>query len=458
MPGDEARCGLRWAVYSLLIAVAVGNMAGRLMAVNSVNRPTAERPFLSANDRSRWATIRSLVELGTYEIDAIITEPGWDTIDRVKHTGRDGQLHSYSSKPPLLATLLAGEYWLVHRLTGATLGTHPYAIGRLMLVTTNIVPLVLMWVLVARLVERFGETDWGRLFVMAVATLGTFLGTFAVVLNNHLPAAVSAAVALYAVVRIWCDGRRRPGWFVVAGLAATFTVACELPALAFLAMVAAALLWRAPRETLQAFVPAALVVVVAAVATNYAAHADWKPAYAHPEWYEFTEIVRGQPRASYWSNPNGIDRGEPSRAVYAMHALVGHHGIFSLTPVWLLSIAGTWQWLRSGDTNRRNLAVLVATLTVVCLVFYLGLRPQVQRNYGGMTSGFRWMFWFTPLWLVVMLPAADRLSRSRMGQSVALVLLTFSVLSASYPTWNPWTHPWIYHWMNYCGSAVLGGQ
>ena len=26
--------------------------------------------------------------------------------------------HLYSSKPPLLATLMAGEYWVIHKLTG----------------------------------------------------------------------------------------------------------------------------------------------------------------------------------------------------------------------------------------------------------------------------------------------------------------------------------------------------
>ena len=68
-----------------------------------------------------------------------------------------------------------------------------------MLFTVNILPLMLMYVLLARLVERFGTTDWGRIFVMAAATLGTLLNTFAVVLNNHIVAAVSAAVAMYAL-------------------------------------------------------------------------------------------------------------------------------------------------------------------------------------------------------------------------------------------------------------------
>ena len=121
---------------------------------------------------------------------------------------------------------------------------------------------------------------------------------------------------------------------------------------------------------------------------------------------------------SYWLDRQGIDRGEPTKLLYAVHVLVGHHGIFSLTPVWLLSMWGRRHVAASRATqSRRDLAAMVAALTLVCLVFYIGLRPQEDRNYGGMTSGFRWMFWFAPLWLVVMLPAADRLARSTAGMA-----------------------------------------
>ena len=93
---------------------------------------------------------------------------------------------------------------------------------------------------------------------------------------------------------------------------------------------------------------------------------------------------------------------------------------------------------------------MVAILSVVCLAFYL-TRPLDDRNYGGMTSGFRWMFWFAPLWLVALLPAADRLATLRVGRGVALVLLAWSVMSASYPTWNPWTQPWLWNFLSYLG-------
>ena len=121
--------------------------------------------------------------------------------------------------------------------------------------TVNILPMALMFVLLARLAEKYGTTDWGRIFVVCAATLGTMLNTFAVVLNNHTVAAVSAAVALYAAVRIAADGERRLRYFALAGFAAALTAADELPALTLLAFLGLLLLWRAPRQTLIAFVP-----------------------------------------------------------------------------------------------------------------------------------------------------------------------------------------------------------
>ena len=200
-PNDDPRCRLRRGVYLVLIAVSTGAILGRILAIDSVDvralekhrtaripreldrkqrefqkqgLPPAQiqkrlqkirdgltrdarlrRPFLSANDRSRWCTVRALVEDEMrvegvpYAIDKVIAERGWDTIDMVKHDG-----HLYSSKPPLFPTLMAAEYWLIHRLTGATLATHPYAIGRFMLVSINLLPLVIYFLVLASLAER----------------------------------------------------------------------------------------------------------------------------------------------------------------------------------------------------------------------------------------------------------------------------------------------------------------
>ena len=497
---DEARA-LRWGVYVLLITLSVGTMLGRIFAVDAVDRAAiqefrigqemsrrtaefkkkglsgeklaaaieelrprvrarfhAQRPFLSANDRSRWCTVRALVEddmrveAAPYAIDKVTVQPNWDTIDMVKHGG-----HLYSSKPPLFPTLVAGEYWLIHRLSGATLATHPYAIGRFMLVTVNVIPLAVAMLLLASLVERFGKTDWGRFFVMGAAAFGTFLTTFSIVLNNHLPGAISAIIAVYAMTRIWFDDERRRRYFFIAGLFAAFAAANELPALALLAAIGAGLAWKAPRQTLYVFLPGVLLVVAAFFATNWIAHKSLAPPYMHrsgqgeENWYDYTYEKNGRTVESYWRNPQGLDRGEESSAAYALHSLVGHHGIFSLTPIWLLSIAGALVWLfQRGDPRLRQLAFLIGSVSAVCLIFYVFIESG-GRNYGGMTCGFRWVFWFAPLWLLMMLPAADWMSARRWTRALALVLLAVSTLSAAYPSWNVWVHPWLLNYLHYLG-------
>lgn len=469
---------IRRAVYGLFIALSIGGVVGRILAVDSIDKQVHERalynqgrpdwmlcrPFLSANDRSRWATVRSLVEENTYAIDNIVAQPLWDTIDMVRHKGRDGKEHLYSSKPPLLATLMAVPYWFIYEGTNWmfgtswTLGEHAYELGRALLILYNVPLLLVYFLILASLAERFGVTTWGRLLMMAAATGGTFLTTYAVSVTNHLPAAAAAAAVLWSTARIILDGERRWWWFAIDGLAAGFAFACELPALSLLALVAGLLLWLAPRPALAFFLPAALLVVAAEFGTNYVAHRSFRVPYAHrsetdPEdnWYRFTYVQNGRQYTSYWSDPKGVDRGEPSAGWYAFHALIGHHGVLSLTPIWVLSLIGFGFWIRSQE--RRALAGAIGFLTIVCLAFYLS-RPQLDRNYGGMTSGLRWMFWFAPLWLVLLLPAADWLAVRRWGRGIAFALLGFSALSASYPTWNPWQEPWIergvehWRWLN----------
>src|SRR6185312_2366631 len=97
-----------------------------------------------------------------------------------------------------------------------------------MLVTINVLPLMIYFVLWGKLADRLGTTEWGRIFTMACATLGTFLSTFAVVLNNHLPAAITALAAVYLAVRITVDGERRWWYFALCGFLAAFTAVNEL--------------------------------------------------------------------------------------------------------------------------------------------------------------------------------------------------------------------------------------
>src|SRR5205823_10468891 len=123
-------------------------------------------------------------------------------------------------------------------------------------------------------------------------------------------------------------------------------------AMALLCLVGALLLWKAPAKTLIAFLPAVLVIAIAALGTNILAHGDWRTPYAHrspgDNWYDYP--------GSYWlpENLRGVDRGEVSPVRYAFNCLIGHHGLFSLTPIWVLSAVGCCIWISTFAPSARN--------------------------------------------------------------------------------------------------------
>jgi hypothetical protein len=514
---EANRCPYR-QVVTLLIAVAAAAATGRILAALSVYDPNLFRPenapltdprnpwprarpggwpTFGSNDRSRWDAVRALVDHGTWVIGrrdrhtvlcsvpvalaacdstqaavllaaarqarldsdrGIVTEDGWKTVDKVLHPTT---LEFYSTKPPLLTVLMAGEYWLLKHGLGWSITEYPGSVVHTGVWTFNVPLLVIYLVLLSRLAERWGATGWGRLYVIVCACFATLLTPFLNTFNNHTVATCTAVIALYAAVRI-LEGSPSWLWFALAGFFAGFTACNETPATAYAVGLFLLLLWRHPARTLLAFVPLALVPVAALFWTNYLELGQLGLAYGEfgGPWYEY--------EGSNWlkipgAARRGIDfaryQGE-THAAYAFHLLVGHHGWFSLTPIFFLSLAGMAVAARQVASTRpkevqaepprlwAEMAVANLLLSAVVIVFYI----FKTDNYGGVSSGARWLMWLTPLWLLTMLPAVDWLGRRRWGRLVAVVLLMLSVLSASFPTFNPWRHPWIYQWMDSWGA------
>lgn len=424
---------LRKHVYVLLTLVAVSVVGARIA--------TAPGRF-SSNDASRWATVRALVDTGSYAIGyreeypdgthrdfGIVTQGGWGTIDRVMDPATR---RFYSSKPALLPTVLAGEYWLLHHALSLQFERHRLAVTRAILMTVNLIPFAVYLLLLARLVERIGTTDWGRLFVFTAAGFGTFISGYLGSLNNHTVAAMGGLFAVYHCLRIHLDGDRRWWRFVLAGVFAGWTFSNELPAAA---LALGLMLWLArlaPRHTLRFAAPALLVPVAALAWTQYLAIGVPLPTYAQAAWYEFA--------GSYWLDPGNIDLADEPKLVYAANLLAGHTGILSLTPVLLLGWIGmvrtTTQgagWASAGGATW-SVAALTLALTLITFVFYV-LRTD---TYGGQTVGPRWFFWLVPLWLLTMLPEADRWAPSRWRRLTAGLLLAISIATASFALANPW--------------------
>jgi hypothetical protein len=253
------------------------------------------------------------------------------------------------------------------------------------------------------------------------------------------------------------------GWrYAAAGFFASFAACNELPAASFAALLLLLLLVHSPRKTLAFFVPMALLPVAAFFVCNYLALGQFKPAYGElgGPWYEYPGS-NFNPRAPAELH-RGVDwaREKEAYGTYLFHFFLGHHGLFSLTPVWLLALPGIAAGLRqrpsgelskSGSTSaydrfrvdgaHRAVAALTSLVSIVVIGFYLS--PPVPKNYSGWSLSLRWLIWLSPLWLLSLVPVVDWLAKSRIGRGFACLLLAVSVISAVVPAGSPWHHPWI---------------
>jgi hypothetical protein len=540
---------------AILITTAVGLAFGILM-----RQPT----MMGANDISRWCTVWSLVERGTYVIDDCPWQSETqDKIQKATGPGGDGEKHYYSSKPALLATMIAGMVYPARAITGVPLDkvvlqereerwgqvpdeTRPGKVRGVLtkpdqpvkwpvyifyfkpvLVALNILPFWGFLVLFGRLLDRYAKTDWAWFFTLASAAFGTLLLPFTQTLNNHTLAAFSAFFALYQFLRIWDDGQTSPWRFATAGLLAGFAATNELPAAAFVALIGWLLVFRFPARTIAWFVPFAAIPILALMTSQYAAFGQFKLAYE--EFGTDAYLFEG----SLWKTPLELDalnlpwtdpeeaarRGivAESYGLYLFHMTLGHHGFWSMTPIFLFAAGGMVRLLRGSGKSAASLAVIIAiaalgvwgvdlfrpelletggplhpylwvggaiaaltmllgfliwlnairrgdtpmaavawmtlALTLILLAFYTW-NPKA-RNYGGATQGLRWLFWLIPFWLMMLPTAMDAIASRPRLRKLALLALFVSVLSVGYAMRGPWGNPWIQDMLEHLGLYSL---
>jgi hypothetical protein len=404
-------------------------------------------PLSSANDRSRWATVWSLVELRTSKINEIRKYPGWDTIDKVK-VGDD----FYSSKPPILSAVVAGGYSVLRKIPGWRIdpanAATMWPASDVLLFLLNIVPTALALGAFTKLLYRHADIGFTRNYLLVAACFGTLWSAYLPSLNNHVPAVCCVMFALRAAV-VTVPASLSLKRVAFAGLMAGCATALELPALAFLAGLFVILLKFAPRRTLLGFLPAAAIPLAAFLISQKLATGSWTPFYASFDkpGSPYLYVEDGVP--SYWMEPKGLDAGKDPFYTYLFHCVLGHHGLISLTPILLLSFFGLLRYRKWQFSPLNVYYLLGALLTAVVFGFYL--RQTDSWNYGGVSVGLRWMLWLIPFWLLMMIPAVDKLSGNRVGQALLLLLLAPSVFSAWHPFDGPWKQPWIFQALDRAG-------
>jgi hypothetical protein len=195
-----AELGLVPALSALMMCVSM------IMVVWNLQESSLD----NANTGSRYATIEALVDHHTYHIDR--THYTF-TVDKY-NVGE----HFISSKPPTLATIGAGVYWVYQQLTGKTIGRNEGDVVRLVSFFTGGVGHLLFLVYFYRLCRMLLKRELAILACMAGASFAYLGVAYATHINNHSTGAALAVCGLYYAIRIRQGDGARPRHWLAAGV------------------------------------------------------------------------------------------------------------------------------------------------------------------------------------------------------------------------------------------------
>ncbi|MCA9562526.1 MAG: hypothetical protein KC561_03510 [Myxococcales bacterium] len=374
---------------------------------------------VTGNPGSRLATVESQVDYGHWEIhDSIYM---YVTVDKV--LTEDGFL---SSKPPLFPSILSTTYQGIQAVTGWTFAANERLVVFTLRVLLHVLPYLLALILAGRLLAALGITGTQWTVAYCFISLGTLAFGYAATIAPHTLSALLVLAALGPL--LIPPSAREPRWFVwlgmgfCAALAVTFDFGAAVMALA----IGLLSLHRGGLKAAGLVMAGGLLPILAHLHLTVHVTNSWYPFYAMPEIYSYQD--------SYWDNPQNFDALDEPIALYAFHALFGHHGLFSMTPLFLFAIPGALTLWKKSTTRMTSVALSVAAVLTIATYIVRG-----PHNYGGTCSGMRWFIVAVPaLWYLSVEGMRARWERKATRALVGLFLV-WGMVNAVTTVVNPWS-------------------
>ena len=423
----------RQMVRPWALAVPVLVLVVALPLLRPLRSPEADK--MSANELTRLATIQSMAENHSQEIEA---SPFYSTLRQrdFQHPPETVQIqnHHYSDKAPVLAVLLAGVYLILQQF-GVSFQHSPALAIYLLTIVGAVIPVAASAGMIYRMGRLFElRREWRTLLALAV-TFGSGLISYAVVLNAHAPAAafVLAACGCLVHITVTKEPTRTGAWLMMSGLCAALAAVIDPISIVFLAglvLVILALRWRKRLRlggvilyVIGALPPLVLHAVLIVPITG-----DLLPPSLHVQAKALTAgEMHNESGAEYTDDELAARNGWAHRSVVnaerGLGALVGSHGIFSHFPVLLLGVMGIFLVLR------RHWPIATKTMAAVTLVggcSIAGLYVFLRAGWGTGMFGPRWSIAFLPL-LMFWAGAWLRKQHHPLAWTLAALSLLFSI-------------------------------
>jgi hypothetical protein len=395
-------------------------------------RPLRHPTIICDNERSRLATIEAIVEKRTLAVDG----PLYFKPKAIITSGAGGERH-YSSQPPVMAALLAGPYWLMHKL-GLSFESNPALSTYLLTLLGVTLPVAGSAGLIYRMGRLFELKRPWRMTLAIAAVFASGLVSYATVLNSHAPAAFFVLCSCGCFFHAGLSGQvvRSYAWLGLAGLCAALAAAIDTAAVAYLVLLIAIILamrWPAISRFngLLWYIAGAIGPIVLHAWLTVPITGDIRPGFLHPELAIATTAHQAV-----------IDNEDQEPLTYAqtvaMHlvdGLLGPHGLLSHFPIVLFGIGGI------GAVLHRHWPLPTKMLAMVSLFAAIGIvivYVSMGANWEQPMFSVRWFIVFMPL-LVYWCGAWLRKSHPALMWVAAALLLVFSMLTTILGATAPFT-------------------
>ena len=380
--------------------------------------------FISGNEKSRYATIESLVERSTFVID---NSTFIDTNDKALING-----HFYSDKPALLSIIGAGVYFVLYNIFGLSLKSNMnlvvLIINFLLVSLPTIVTLYLFYKILAYLKIR---EKYQHILVLSLG-LATLALPYALVFGNHIASANLSFFAFYLIAKNKFI-KLKKFEFCLVGLFLGLSFAIDIVSggifLAAFSVYNIFNLFKSQKDKLLFYFFGALLPIILYAYLSISISGDLLPASMHPEFWDYPGSTFSKENLTGFAAHDSLK----SLLIYAFHELIGYRGLFSYTPLLLLPL----YFLIKSSINKKHQFSKEALMIIVSIIIIISFYTFTDKEFGGYSYGMRYFVAFTPL-LFFFTAFYFKGDISRKKMKLYFILAFASLFIALVGAYNPW--------------------
>ncbi|MCK5459731.1 hypothetical protein KAI52_01310 [Candidatus Parcubacteria bacterium] len=383
-----------------------------LVTGNSIN---------NVNPASRFLTIESLVEKGSFEI----TEKHIYTCDKIFR-----EESYYSSKPPVLSAAGAGIYYILHNFFNLNLPDNPY------LNTENLSVYLITLILVGGtyllLLFYFYKTlkllrikKEHQILLLIGLGCGTLYLSYLPTLNNHTIAGSFLFVGFYYLLKLKLGkAKDHIKNIILCGFFTSLSAVIDIPTgLIFLALFGIYLFFTISKKQAIYYIFAAAPIIIIHLFLNLQITGDFLPPQLHPEIWARTEDKSYQ---------------QPNSILYAWNIIFGARGLLFYSPIFIFAFYSIFTTLKNRKNRFWKEAALVCGGFLIIFLYYIKV-----GDYSGCAYGFRWFIAATPLlYFFIIFLFSKKISFK--FKNIFVIILIISIFISIIGLCNPWSRTHIF--------------